>query len=344
MVIQENSGLAEETDMSFDADEPMLRETLDRFVLFPIKHDDVWQMYKEHAASFWTAEEIDLDQDKKDWNELKPDEQHFLKHVLAFFAASDGIVNENLAVNFSNEVMWPEARAFYGFQIMMENIHAETYSLLIDTYIREPMERDKLFNALETVPAVQKKGDWAMRWLSRRRGSFAERLVAFAAVEGIFFSGSFCALFWLKKRGIMPGMTFSNELISRDEGLHCDFACLLHSKLRKPASERAIHRIISEAVTIEKEFVTDALPVRLIGMNAEQMCQYIEFVADRLLDSLGATKLYGATNPFPWMEMISMQGKTNFFEKRVGEYQKANVTGTLGSGSVQSRFSLGEDF
>ena len=318
MVIQENSGLAEETDMSFDADEPMLRETLDRFVLFPIKHDDVWQMYKEHAASFWTAEEIYLDQDKKDWNELKPDEQHFLKHVLAFFASKRCDRQRESCCELLERGDVARGSCVLRLPIMMENIHAETYSLLIDTYIREPMERDKLFNALETVPAVQKKGDWAMRWLSRRRGSFAERLVAFAAVEGIFFSGSFCALFWLKKRGIMPGMTFSNELISRDEGLHCDFACLLHSKLRKPASERAIHRIISEAVTIEKEFVTDALPVRLIGMNAEQMCQYIEFVADRLLDSLGATKLYGATNPFPWMETISMQGKTNFFEKRGG--------------------------
>jgi len=301
-------------------------------------------MYKLHAASFWTAEEIDLAEDAKDWKKLNDNERHFLKHVLAFFAASDGIVNENLVTNFADEVQWPEARCFYGFQIMMENIHAETYSLLIDTYITDPAEKDHLFNALETVPSVKKKGSWALKWLSRKKGTFAQRLVAFAAVEGIFFSGSFCAIFWLKKRGLMPGLTFSNELISRDEGLHCDFACLLHNQLIRGAGENVIHRIISEAVEIESEFVTSALPVELIGMNAGLMRQYIEFVADRLLVSLGASKLYDVTNPFPWMEMISMQGKTNFFEKRVGEYQKSGVKDGATLGSVQQRFSVDEDF
>ena len=295
-------------------------------------------------ACFWTAEEIDLAEDLKDWQNLNGDEQHFLKHILAFFAASDGIVNENLGVNFSNEVCWPEARAFYGFQIMMENIHAETYSLLIDTYIKDEQEKDHLFKALETVPSVKRKGDWAMRWLSRKKGSFAERLVAFAAVEGIFFSGSFCAIFWLKKRGLMPGLTFSNELISRDEGLHCDFACLLHNKLLRGAGAAKITRIIAEAVEIEIEFVTSALPVSLIGMNSILMEQYIQFVADRLLVALGASKIYNVVNPFPWMEMISMQGKTNFFEKRVAEYQKAGVMDNASLGSVQQRFSVDEDF
>ncbi|MDP6869453.1 MAG: ribonucleotide-diphosphate reductase subunit beta [Candidatus Poseidoniaceae archaeon] len=331
-------------DLSAEFVEPMLEENLDRFVLFPIVHSDIWEMYKDHAAAFWTAEEIDLGEDPKDWAKMTPDEQHFLKHVLAFFAASDGIVNENLVMNFSNEVQWPEARCFYGFQIMMENIHAETYSLLIDTYIKDPIEKDHLFKALETVPSVKKKGNWALKWLERKKGSFAERLVAFAAVEGIFFSGSFCAIFWLKKRGLMPGLTFSNELISRDEGLHCDFACLLHSKLVRGAGEMKIRQIISEAVEIEKEFVTKALPVSLIGMNSKHMNQYIEFVADRLLLSLGVTKLYNAENPFPWMEMISMQGKTNFFEKRVGEYQKAGVKASSSLGAVQQRFSMEEDF
>ena len=333
-----------EIDLSHEHIEPMLEENLDRFVLFPIQHQDIWKMYKQSQASFWTAEEIDLAQDKKDWEGLNNDERYFLKHVLAFFAASDGIVNENLVMNFSNEVCWTEARAFYGFQIMLENIHAETYSLLIDTYIADDREKDHLFKALETVPSVQKKGEWALKWLSRKRGSFAERLVAFAAVEGIFFSGSFCAIFWLKKRGLMPGLTFSNELISRDEGLHCDFACLLHNKLLRGAGENVIRRIIAEAVEIEIEFVTTALPVNLIGMNAELMKQYIEFVADRLLVSLNCSKIYNSNNPFPWMEMISMQGKTNFFEKRVGEYQKAGVMDGASLGSVQQRFSVDEDF
>ena len=333
-----------ELDLSQEHIEPMLQENLDRFVLFPIQHSDIWEMYKMEQASFWTAEEIDLAEDLKDWKELNENEKHFLKHILAFFAASDGIVNENLVMNFSNEVCWPEARAFYGFQIMMENIHAETYSLLIDTYITDENEKDHLFKALETVPSVKKKGEWAMRWLSRKRGSFAERLVAFAAIEGIFFSGSFCAIFWLKKRGLMPGLTFSNELISRDEGLHCDFACLLHNKLLKGAGENVIRSIIAEAVEIELEFVTNAIPVSLIGMNSDLMKQYIQFVADRLLVALGATKLYNVGNPFPWMEMISMQGKTNFFEKRVAEYQKAGVMDNSSLGSVQQRFSVDEDF
>ena len=346
MVIEHSTKKQEdiEIDLSMEHIEPMLQETPNRFVLFPIEHTDIWEMYKLHAAAFWTAEEIDLAEDAKDWKKLNDNERHFLKHVLAFFAASDGIVNENLVTNFADEVQWAEARCFYGFQIMMENIHAETYSLLIDTYITDPIEKDHLFNALETVPSVKKKGNWALKWLSRKKGTFAQRLVAFAAVEGIFFSGSFCAIFWLKKRGLMPGLTFSNELISRDEGLHCDFACLLHNQLNRGAGENIIHRIISEAVEIEIEFVTSALPVELIGMNAGLMRQYIEFVADRLLVSLGASKLYDVSNPFPWMEMISMQGKTNFFEKRVGEYQKAGVMGSSSLGAVQQRFSMEEDF
>lgn len=340
---QGDSGL--DIDLSAEFVEPMLKENLDRFVLFPIEHHDIWEMYKMEQASFWTAEEIDLAEDLHDWNnKLNDDERHFLKHVLAFFAASDGIVNENLVMNFSNEVQWPEARAFYGFQIMMENIHAETYSLLIDTYIKDPQEKNHLFKALETVPSVEKKGNWAMRWLSRKKGNFAERLIAFAAVEGIFFSGSFCALFWLKKRGLMPGMTFSNELISRDEGLHCDFACLLHNKLLRGAGENRIRQIISEAVTIEKEFILEALPVSLIGMNGELMSQYIEFVADRLMVALACPPIFNAENPFPWMEMISMQGKTNFFEKRVAEYQKSGVMSGASLGSVQQTFSMEEDF
>ena len=346
MVIEHSTKKQEdiEIDLSMEHIEPMLQETPNRFVLFPIEHTDIWEMYKLHAAAFWTAEEIDLAEDAKDWKKLNDNERHFLKHVLAFFAASDGIVNENLVTNFADEVQWAEARCFYGFQIMMENIHAETYSLLIDTYITDPIEKDHLFNALETVPSVKKKGNWALKWLSRKKGTFAQRLVAFAAVEGIFFSGSFCAIFWLKKRGLMPGLTFSNELISRDEGLHCDFACLLHNQLNRGAGENIIHRIISEAVEIEIEFVTSALPVELIGMNAGLMRQYIEFVADRLLVSLGASKLYDVSNPFPWMEMISMQGKTNFFEKRVGEYQKSGVKDGATLGSVQQRFSVDEDF
>lgn len=305
-------------------DEPLLQENIDRFVLFPIKHPDLWQMYKKAEASFWTAEEIDLSSDLLDWDrKLNHDEKHFIKHILAFFAASDGIVNENLAVNFMKEVQYPEARCYYGFQIMIENIHSETYSLLIDTYIRDPIERNRLFHAIETVSCVTKKANWALRWISQ--GSFSERLVAFAAVEGIFFSGSFCSIFWLKKRGLMPGLSFSNELISRDEGLHCDFACLLYSQLKNKLSLTTLQDIILNAVDIEREFVREALPVRLIGMNADLMCQYIEFVADRLLVALGSPKIFKANNPFDFMELISMPGKTNFFERRVSEYQKSGV-------------------
>ena len=320
--------------------EPILKENKNRFVLFPIEHDDIWGFYKKAEASIWTAEEIDLGQDLKDWDTLTGDERHFIKHVLAFFAASDGIVNENLAENFVSEVQYTEAKFFYGFQIAIENIHSETYSLLIDTYVKDAKEKDSLFNALDTMDCVKKKADWALRWIDD--GNFAERLVAFAAVEGIFFSGSFCSIFWLKKRGLMPGLTFSNELISRDEGLHCDFACLLYNDhLINKLSIEAIQTIIVDAVTIEKEFVTDALPVRLIGMNAELMCQYIEFVADRLLMELNCPKIYHATNPFDFMEMISLQGKTNFFEKRVGEYQKAGV---LNTENDNDKFSLDQDF
>lgn len=318
--------------------EVLLQENKDRFVLFPIKYPIIWEMYKKAEASFWTAEEIDLSQDQKDWENLNDGERHFITHVLAFFAASDGIVNENLAVNFMKEVQLPEARCFYGFQIMMENIHSETYSLLIDTYIKDTTEKAKLFNAMETVPCVKEKAEWALRWIEN--GSFAERLIAFAAVEGIFFSGSFCSIFWLKKRGLMPGLSFSNELISRDEGLHCDFACLLYSMLEEKLSKENVTQLITDAVRAEKNFVTDALPVSLIGMNAGLMAQYIEFVADRLLVALGCDKVYNSTNPFDFMELISLQNKTNFFEKRVAEYQKAGVMST----KEENVFKLDEDF
>ncbi|ERJ58964.1 ribonucleotide-diphosphate reductase subunit beta [Sphingobacterium paucimobilis] len=321
--------------------EPILQENKDRFVIFPIEHDDIWQFYKMAEASFWTAEEVDLSPDINDWHhKLTEDERYFITHVLAFFAASDGIVNENLAINFINEVQYPEARFFYGFQIMIENIHSEMYSLLIDTYVKDPKEKDYLLRAMETIPCVQRKADWALRWIES--GSFSERLVAFAAVEGIFFSGSFCAIFWLKKRGLMPGLTFSNELISRDEGLHCDFAChLYNSHVENRLPTETLRNIIQNAVAIEKEFVTEALPVRLIGMNAELMCQYIEFVADRLLVALGEQKIWNAVNPFDFMELISLQGKTNFFERRVGEYQKPGVSKGNGDGRL---FSLDEEF
>lgn len=320
-------------------EEPILKENKNRFVLFPIQHDDIWNFYKKAEASFWTAEEIDLQPDLIDWeNKLNDNERHFIKHILAFFAASDGIVNENLAENFLSEVQYTEAKFFYGFQVAIENIHSETYSLLIDTYIKDKEEKNHLFNAIETLDCVRKKADWALRWIEE--GSFAERLVAFAAVEGIFFSGSFCSIFWLKKRGLMPGLSFSNELISRDEGLHCDFACLLYNNyvVNKMPKEQ-IKEIILDAVEIEKEFILDALPVKLIGMNSDLMAQYIEFVADRLLVELGNEKVFNATNPFDFMEMISIQGKTNFFEKRVGEYQKAGVLN-----NDDQTFSLDEDF
>ncbi|TDQ28630.1 ribonucleotide-diphosphate reductase subunit beta [Tenacibaculum caenipelagi] len=319
--------------------EPILQENKDRFVIFPIQHNDLWEWYKKQQACFWTAEEIDLHSDLNDWNtKLTDDERYFIKHVLAFFAASDGIVNENLAENFVNEVQYSEAKFFYGFQIMMENIHSETYSLLIDTYIKNEEEKNRLFKAIEVFPAIKKKADWALKWIDS--DSFAERLIAFAAVEGIFFSGSFCSIFWLKKRGLLPGLTFSNELISRDEGMHCDFAVHLHNNhlVNKVPKER-IKEIIISALNIEREFITESLPVSLIGMNATLMTQYLEYVTDRLLLEFGCEKEYEATNPFDFMEMISLEGKTNFFEKRVSEYQKAGVkSGGTGSISFDADF------
>jgi len=329
--------------LKLEKEEYLLQDNPNRFVLFPIQHKEIWEMYKKHEASFWTAEEIDLGQDNKDWDSLTDDERHFIKHILAFFAASDGIVLENLGTRFLSEVQIPEARCFYGFQLAMENIHSETYSLLIDTYIKDTAEKTKLFHATENIPAVGEKADWALKWIGSD-SCFAERVVAFAAVEGIFFSGSFCAIFWLKKRGKMPGLTFSNELISRDEGLHCDFACLLYSELKHKLSEERVHAIIKDAVKIEKSFVCDAIPCALIGMNAVLMSQYIEFCADRLLDALGYSKVWNVSNPFEWMEMISLQGKTNFFEKRVGEYQKAGVMANLEDTQANNAFSLDCDF
>jgi len=321
--------------------EEILIENPNRFVVLPIEYPKVWEEYKKQQASFWTAEEIDLSADLADWKNLNDKEQHFVKMVLAFFAASDGIVNENLAMKFSNEVQITEARAFYGFQIAMENIHSETYSLLIDTYIKDTKEKNFLFNAVQTIPVVTKKADWALQWINDE-SSFAERLVAFACVEGILFSGSFCAIYWLKKRGLMPGLTFSNELISRDEGLHTDFACLMYSMLKNSLPQDHVHHIIRGAVDCEREFICESLNCELIGMNAGLMTKYIEFVADRLLACLGCDKIYNSENPFDWMELISMQGKTNFFEKRVGEYQKAGV---MGNGDVDAvAFSLEEDF
>lgn len=321
------------------ATEPLLQR--EPRSLLPIREPAVWEMYKKHVASYWTAEEIDLSSDDADWQSLTDSEKHFVSYVLAFFAASDGIVNENLVDHFASEVQVPEARIFYRFQVAMENIHSETYSLLIDQYIRDPVERQKLFNAIETVPCVQKKAQWALRWAGED-AAFAERLVAFAVVEGVFFSGSFCAIYWLKKRGLLPGLTFSNELISRDEGIHCDFACLLYSKLNEKLPDRRLHEIVADAVRVEQEFVSDALPVDLIGMNGKMMASYIEFVADRLVVALGAGQLYGTENPFDWMELISLQGKTNFFEKRVSEYQKAGVMAA--TAGEKKTFSLESDF
>jgi len=328
---------------ALEAEDPLLVENPRRWVMFPIQHPEVWEMYKKHEASFWTAEEVDLSQDSRDWERLTDAERHFVKHVLAFFAASDGIVNENLAQQFSTEVQLPEARAFYGFQMAMENIHSETYSLLIEQYIRDPAEKDQVFNAIQTMPAVREKARWAIQWMSRE-SSFAERLVAFAAVEGVLFSGSFCAIYWLKKRGLMPGLTFSNELISRDEGLHTEFACLLYRTLRNPLPEDVVHSILRGAVEVERRFICEALSCDLIGMNSELMTRYIEFVADRLLTALGYQKLFGASNPFDWMELISLQGKTNFFEKRVGEYQKAGVMSSTAGQEEGRGFALDADF
>ncbi|KAJ7507693.1 ribonucleotide reductase small subunit [Mycena galericulata] len=330
-----------------ESEEPLLKESRRRFVLFPIQYHEIWQMYKKAEASFWTAEEMDLSKDLHDWKDkLNNDERHFISHVLAFFAASDGIVNENLLERFSNEVQVAEARCFYGFQIMMENIHSEAYSLLIDTYIAEPEERAYLFDAIETIPCIKRKADWAIRWINDEKSTFGERLVAFAAVEGIFFSGSFASIFWMKKRGLMPGLTFSNELISRDEGMHTDFACLLFTHLKRRPHPDTVRRVIMEAVSIEQEFLTVALPVGLIGMNSKLMCQYIEFVADRLLVALGNDKVYNSANPFDFMDMISLQGKTNFFEKRVSDYSKANISNS-GNNAAQTSakaFVTDEDF
>jgi len=328
------------TQKDIDQMEPLLRPNPKRFVLFPIQYHDIWQMYKKAEASFWTAEEVDLSKDLKDWENLQDGERHFISHVLAFFAASDGIVNENLVERFAQEVQVPEARCFYGFQIAMENIHSEMYSLLIDTYIRDSAQRSHLFNAIETLPCVGKKAEWAMKWMGSG-APYAERIVAFAAVEGIFFSGSFAAIFWMKKRGLMPGLTFSNELISRDEGLHCDFACIMFKHLNTRPTKERITEIISNAVKIEQEFLTDALPVNMIGMNCVLMRQYIEFVADRLLQELGCPKVYKVENPFDFMEHISLEGKTNFFEKKVGEYQKAGV---MNNNKESHVFTLDADF
>ncbi|ASK51220.1 Ribonucleotide reductase small subunit [Eptesipox virus] len=321
--------------------EPILKENPNRFVLFPIKYNDIWKMYKKAVASFWTTEEVDLTKDINDWEELTNDEQYFIKNILAFFAASDGIVNENLVERFCNEVQVTEARCFYGFQIAIENIHSEMYSLLIDTYIKDKEEKNKLFNAIKTMPYITKKAEWALKWITNKEASYGERLVAFAAIEGIFFSGSFASIFWLKKRGLMPGLTFSNELISRDEGLHCDFACLMFKHLLNPPSNDVVNKIITDAVKIEQEFLTDALPVKLIGMNSDMMKQYIEFVADRLLVELTGSKIYKSKNPFDFMENISLEGKTNFFEKRVGEYQKMGVMYKIDD---NNKFTLDSEF
>lgn len=326
-----------------DEGEPILTATPDRFCMFPIKYPQLWEMYKKAEAGFWTAEEVDLSYDIQHWERLTDSEKHFISHVLAFFATSDGIVLENLAARFLKDVQIPEARAFYGFQVAMENIHSEMYSLLLETYIRDAKVKHRLFNAIESIPSVARKAKWALNWIGSS-SSFAERLVAFSCVEGIFFSGSFCAIFWLKKRGIMPGLTFSNELISRDEGLHCDFACLLYSLLRKPLNWQKVYQIVHDAVEIETEFVCDALPCAMIGMNSILMSQYIKFVADHLLVSLGCPKKYNVENPFEWMEFISLQGKANFFEKRVGDYQKASVMSGLQDGAENFTFKMDEDF
>ncbi|CAA7405955.1 unnamed protein product [Spirodela intermedia] len=336
-------GKAEVKDVVADSGEPILEEQNQRFCMFPVKYRQLWEMYKKAEASFWTAEEVDLSNDVMHWESLSKSEKHFISHVLAFFAASDGIVLENLAARFLKDVQIPEARAFYGFQIAMENIHSEMYSLLLETYIKDTNEKNRLFNAVESIPCVTKKAKWALKWIESST-TFAERLVAFSCVEGIFFSGSFCAIFWLKKRGLMPGLTFSNELISRDEGLHCDFACLLYSLLRKRPSWEKVYAIVNDAVELEIEFVCEALPCALIGMNSALMNQYVKFVADRLLFSLGCPKKYNVENPFDWMESISLQGKANFFERRVGDYQKASVMSSLQHGSQNFVFRVDEDF
>lgn len=336
------TSIANKKTMEFDPEkEPLLKDNPKRFVIFPIQYEDMWAMYKKAEASFWTVEEVDLGKDLNHWNALTETERSFIKHVLAFFAASDGIVNENLVERFSQEVQVTEARFFYGFQMAIENVHSEMYSLLIETFSKDDAERNFLFNAIETLPCVKKKADWALEWIGSKEATFGERVIAFAAVEGIFFSGSFASIFWLKKRGVMPGLTFSNELISRDEGLHCDFACLMFKHIVQKPSQDRVREIIREAVKIEQEFLSVALPVAMIGMNCADMCIYIEFVADRLLGELGVEPIYNAKNPFKFMDLISLQGKTNFFEKRVGEYQKKGVTGEK---SESTEFTLDSDF
>ena len=329
------------TSLNDETDEILLKENPNRFVLFPIKYKKIWEMYKKQQKSYWQAEELKLTEDMNDWNlKLNENERYFIKNVLAFFAGSDGIVVENLGTRFLNEVQIPEARCFYGFQLMMENIHSESYSLLIDTYIQDPVEKNRLLNAIEEIECVKTKANWALKWINDDNSSFAIRLIAFAVVEGIFFSGSFCSIFWLKERGLMPGLTFSNELISRDEGMHTDFACLLYSMIKNKEDKTLVYQIIDEAVKIEDEFITKSLPCKLIGMNSELMREYIEFVADRLLQQLGYNKLYDTKNPFPFMEMISIDGKVNFFEKRNEAYRKAEI----GQSTEDMEFGLDEDF
>lgn len=318
--------------------DPLLEENPDRFVVFPIKHPKVWEMYKKAMASFWTADEVDLTKDVQQWPKLTENERYFIKHVLSFFAASDGIVNENLVERFMAEVQMTEARCFLGFQVMMENIHGEMYSQLLDTLITDSEERLKCLRAIEHFPAIKRKADWALKWCKDKRSSFGTRVVAFVAVEGLFFSGSFCAIFWLKKRGLLPGVSFANELISRDEGMHTDFGCMMHSLLKNKPSKAKVYEIFRDAVAIEKEFITESLPCRLVGMNSNMMSQYIEFVADRLLTQLGHPKIYNVSNPFPWMEMISMDGKTNFFERRVGDYSKTVDNKTESSFDLSAAF------
>jgi len=320
--------------------EPMLVEDAKRFVLFPIVHSDIWTFYKQAQASFWTAEEVDLSDDHISWRKLSDDEKHFVKMVLAFFSSSDGIVNENLALNMSTEVQWSEAKQFYTFQLYIESVHSEMYSLLIDTYVTDVQEKNHLFNAIETIPSIQRKANWSLMWCNSDTATFAERLVAFAAVEGIFFSGSFCAIFWLKKRGLMPGLCFSNALISRDEGLHCDFACLLYKNLLNKLPVERVTEIITSAVEVEIEFVTESLPVNLIGMNADSMTEYIRFVADRLLLALGAPRAYGAQSPFEWMDLINLEGKVNFFEKKNDMYSLSGV----GCSAEDQKFALDAEF
>ena len=340
---QDSTSLAsdpKDKQVTIQLPEPLLDPSSDRFVLFPIKYPDIWEKYKQHSAVTWFAEEVDLSKDMTHWEKLSDGERHFIKHVLAFFAGSDGIVMENLAVRFMREVQWPEAKLFYSVQNFMEGVHSETYSLLIDTYITDQEEKTNLFKAIKTIPCVQKKADWALAWIDNKDATFATRLVGFAAVEGIFFSGAFCAIFWLKQRGLMPGLTVSNEFIARDEGLHTEFACLLYTKLVNKLSKKEVHKIIREAVKIEKQFITKSLPCELIGMNAKMMCQYIEFVADRLLIQLGYPKAYSAANPFSFMETISLENKDNFFEKKVSTYGKASV----GKDKAEMSFKMDADF